>query len=40
LAECKTAKQLMALLEEVITAVQNDWGAIMVTIVMDASGKC
>jgi hypothetical protein len=39
-AERKTAEQLMALLEEVITTVQDEWGAIVVAIVTDASGEC
>ena len=39
-AERKTAEQLIALLEEVITMVQDEWGAIVVAIVMDASGEC
>src|ERR1700728_3024066 len=30
----------MALLEEVIATVQDDWGAIVVAIVTDASGEC
>jgi hypothetical protein len=39
-AEHKTAEQLMALLEEVIVTVQDDWGAIVVAIATDVSGKC
>jgi hypothetical protein len=39
-AERKTAEQLIALLEEVITTVQNEWGAIIVAIVTDALGEC
>ena len=30
----------MALLEEIITTVQDDWGAIMVAMVTDTSGEC
>ena len=39
-AERKTAEQLMVLLEEVIMTVQDEWGAIVVAIVTDASGEC
>jgi hypothetical protein len=39
-AECKTAEQLMSLLEDVIATVQNEWGAIVIAIVTDASGEC
>jgi hypothetical protein len=39
-AEHKTAEQLMVLLEEAITTVQYDWGAIVVAIITDALGEC
>jgi hypothetical protein len=38
-AEHKTAEQLIALLEGVITTV-DEWGAIIVAIITNASGKC
>lgn len=39
-AERKTAEELLVLLEEVIKIVQDEWGAIVVAIVTDASGEC
>jgi hypothetical protein len=39
-AERKAAEQLMSLLEDVIATVQNEWGAIVIAIVTDASGEC
>jgi hypothetical protein len=39
-AERKTAEQLMVLLEEVITTVQDKWGAIVIAIVTNALGEC
>jgi hypothetical protein len=39
-AERKTAEQLMVQLEDVIATVQDEWGAIVVAIVTDASGEC
>jgi len=39
-AERKTVEQLMVQLEDVIATVQDEWGAIVVAIVTDASGEC
>jgi hypothetical protein len=39
-AERKTAEQLIPLLEEVIKIVEDEWGAIVMAIVTDASGEC
>ena len=36
----KTAEQLMPLLEDVISTVQDEWGAVVIAIVTDASGEC
>ena len=38
-AERKTAENLVKLLEEVMTSVQTEWGAIVIAIVTDASGE-
>ena len=39
-AERKTAANLLVLLENVIAMVQDEWGAIVIVIVTDASGEC
>jgi hypothetical protein len=39
-SERKTAERLLPLLEEVIQIVREDWGAIVVAVVTDASGEC
>jgi hypothetical protein len=38
--ERKTADQLIPLLEDVISTVQDEWGAVVIAIVTDASGEC
>ena len=38
--ERKTADQLILLLEDVISTVQDEWGAVVNAIVTDASGEC
>jgi hypothetical protein len=35
----KTAEALLKKLENVLTTLQNDWGAILVGLVTDASGE-
>ena len=39
-SERKTAEELIPLLEEVIRIVRDEWGAIVIAIVTDASGEC
>jgi len=39
-AKQKTAEELLVLLEELIKIIQDEWHAIVVAIVTDASGEC
>lgn len=39
-SERKTAEELIKHLEEVLVTLRNEWGAIVVAIVTDASGEC
>lgn len=38
-ADCKMAEALLKELEAVLATLQNDWGAIIVGLVTDASGE-